>query len=285
MYTIIGVAGNWIPPSASRGSRQPLHTLPYGATKSFLLSSLAARFAWFWRLEFNSVAFQWALAQLPGRDLESEAVSLGEQFLEFSPNIPAAQEIPDEPKRQTVVHAVLQKADAWALGWEKMRVLPLAERAGKLDIAERAALEVVAVLENPADAKRAKAHKQDAAVAIADPRSVLLDSNVLPWRRQFLERARLGVSPEKIFGGGLYLRAGDKSIFSGHPSQESPPPSQSCRIFCKFPWRGMVCRPRSRTHFKADCAGAGVTAPKGRWSVGSAAEPSSDRLRPRSLAR
>jgi len=226
MYTIIVVSGNWIPTSAIRASRQALHTLAYGVSKTFLLSSLTAPSAWFYRLEFNSVGFHWALDQLAGRDLDSDAVSVGKQFLELSPNIPAAQEIPDEPSGQAVVNAVPEKADAWAFSREKMGVLPLAERDGGLGMAELAALELVAVLENPAHAERAKARTQDAAVAVADPRSVLFDFNVFPWGRQFLERARPGVPAEKIFGGGRCLRAGDKLIFAGHPSPDSPPPSK-----------------------------------------------------------
>jgi hypothetical protein len=78
MYTIIVVSGNWIQPSLSRGRSQPHHTLAYGVTKAFLLSSLARSFAWFCWLEFNSIGFHWALAQLAGGDLQGDAVSVGE---------------------------------------------------------------------------------------------------------------------------------------------------------------------------------------------------------------
>jgi hypothetical protein len=50
-----------------------------------------------------------------------------------------------------------------------MGVLPSVIRAGKLDISELASLDVVAMLKNPADAERAKAHAKRTAVAIRNP--------------------------------------------------------------------------------------------------------------------
>src|SRR6267378_6219172 len=61
-----------------------------------------------------------------------------------------------------------------------MSVLRSAKRAGRLDIAELAPLDVVAVLKIPADAEWSKAHTQRALVAIADSGRSLLHFDGFP---------------------------------------------------------------------------------------------------------
>jgi hypothetical protein len=166
-----------------------------------------------------------------------DAVAVGEQLLKLSLDKAASQKIPEWTKRQFVVNAVLENADAVALRCKKMGVLPSVKRAGKLDISELASLDVVAMLKNPADAERAKAHAKRAAVAIANPGRAQLHFDGLPRRSQSFERAWLSMPSKDIFGTGMDLRARNKLVLLSHPLQDSSWHSNCAQYSASF-WAG-----------------------------------------------
>ena len=79
-----------------------------------------------------------------------------------------------------------------------MRVIPASEWSTNLNVAKLTSLHIVAVLEFPADTKRAEFYSKHSAIAVADARCWLQHFQWFPRRGQSLERTRLGVPAKNL---------------------------------------------------------------------------------------
>jgi hypothetical protein len=159
-----------------------------------------------------------------GHGVASDLMPVLKQFFEFPTNEPPAKEFTDYAERQFVFDAVFEGADARALGSDDMGMIPATKWAGDLHVAELAAFDVIAVLENPAHMKRPDAHAHGAAVSIPDSGSTLFDCKRLPGRREPLECAWLGVPAKNFFGWRFDPALGDKFSLMCHSFREGFPP-------------------------------------------------------------
>jgi len=95
---------------------------------------------------------------------------VGKEFFELAVNEGPCKETAECAERQFVINLILEDAGVHAVSSEAMSMLPSAERAGELHVAKLAALDVVAVFEDPQQPEWTKRNADCAALAVADAR-------------------------------------------------------------------------------------------------------------------
>ena len=114
-------------------------------------------------------------------------VAEAEHALEHAPHRPLAEPLAERPAREPVDDPVLEHAPG-GVGENAMGMAPLRERPGDLHVAELAPGLVVAVHRLPAHPERPAPHREDEAPAVLDAALTLDDLDLLPGRREALER-------------------------------------------------------------------------------------------------
>jgi hypothetical protein len=126
-----------------------------------------------------------------------------EQLQELAAHESASNPSAEKAKRERVFHPVFEGAGCGTLRLKRMRMFPVREWAGNLDIAEIAALLVVLMLGNPAPAKWPSSKPQDHARAALDSPRFLYNFHVFTRRRESFERLRQGVPGIHLGCGSL----------------------------------------------------------------------------------
>jgi hypothetical protein len=150
------------------------------------------------------------------KGVDGHAMAIFEKTSKFALDEPSAEEISEHSERQLVTNTVGKDASAGTARIHFMRVLPMAEGAGNLEVAELAPFDVVAMHEGPANFERSHANSQYATVAITDSGCSLQDFNGLPRRRKAFEGVGLRMPPKNFLGGRVDTRLRDEMKLVWH---------------------------------------------------------------------
>ena len=137
-------------------------------------------------------------------------VAIRKKLGQFSPHVPASQPSAKHTERKCILHAVFQNAGGRSIRLKNMRVLPVRERTGNLDIGKVAAFFKVPMLRDPLSSKRPSPKLQRNTSAAFDSPGFFNHSDVFPRRRKPLQRLRQGMPQIHLSSRGIDSRAADK---------------------------------------------------------------------------
>jgi len=124
-----------------------------------------------------------------------------EHLFKFAADEPARYPSSEKTEREGVFQFIFEEARRWAVRFKRMRMFPIGEWTGHLDITEIAALFVVLMFRNPALAKGPPPKPEHDARPALDSARFLDHFDVFARCRETFERIRQGM-PGIHFGCG-----------------------------------------------------------------------------------
>jgi hypothetical protein len=152
-------------------------------------------------------------------------VAVFEQFLEPAPHVPATQPTAQRSERQGILHVVLENAGRWAVGFERMRVLPVRKWPRNLDIGKVASYFIVLVFGDPEAAKRPAAELDHDSRSAFDASGFFDYFHLLSGRRETFQRMWQGMPRVRRGGRSIDPRPANKNLrFHSSPPQKIAAP-------------------------------------------------------------